>query len=183
MIVEKKWFVVYTKPRWEKKVAELFCKRKIENFCPLNKVLRQWADRKKIVYEPLFTSYVFVHASEAEHIAVKQTDGVINFVYWLGKPAVIKQVEIEAIQDFLNEHNNVKLEKVNVSVSDTVRITEGPLIFREGNVLEVSKKSVRVFLPSLGYAMIAEVSKSHIEIIRPSYPLHRNEIVSNAKIS
>ena len=68
------WYAVYTRPRWEKKVASLLTKKKIENFCPLNKVVRQWADRKKTVYEPLFTSYVFVNTSETEMLkSDKQT--------------------------------------------------------------------------------------------------------------
>jgi transcription antitermination factor NusG len=162
---DKRWHAVYTRPRWEKKVADLLSKRKIENFCPLNKVVRQWADRKKTVYEPLFSSYVFVHATEMEHLAIRQTDGILNFVYWLGQPAVIKDEEIDAIYRFLEEHDNVKLEKIHVNISDKVRIVHGPLANREGDVLEVKRKSVRVSLPSLGYDMIAEVAKSRIEVI------------------
>ena len=62
----KNWYAVYTRPRAEKKVADALTKKKIENFSPINKVIRQWSDRKKIVYEPLFTSYVFIKVSELE---------------------------------------------------------------------------------------------------------------------
>lgn len=171
MSEEKKWYAVYTRPRWEKKVAEQLAKRKLENFCPLNKVVKQWSDRRKTILEPLFTSYVFVYVSEREHLSVKQTEGVLNFVYWLGEPALIRTEEIEAIKSFLSRHEDVKLEKIDVSVSDKVRVTDGPLIYREGDVLEVYNKTVKVFLPSLGYAMIAEVSKSRIEIINYSNEL------------
>lgn len=171
MSEEKKWYAVYTRPRWEKKVAEQLAKRKLENFCPLNKVVKQWSDRRKTVLEPLFTSYVFVYVSEREHLSVKQTEGVLNFVYWLGQPALIRTEEIEAIKSFLSRHEDVKLEKIDVSVSDKVRVTDGPLIYREGDVLEVYNKTVKVFLPSLGYAMIAEVSRSRIEIINYSSEL------------
>ncbi|HEY0059348.1 MAG TPA: UpxY family transcription antiterminator [Flavisolibacter sp.] len=181
MSEEKKWYAVYTRPRWEKKVADLLSKRKVENFCPLNKVVKQWSDRKKTILEPLFTSYVFVHISEREHLLVKQTDGILNFVYWLGEPALIRSEEIEAIKTFLGRHENVKLEKIDVSVSDKVRITDGPLIYREGDVLEVYNKSVKVFLPSLGYAMIAEISKSRIEVINYSSELGKS--YHHAKVS
>ena len=165
MVTEKRWYAVYTKPRWEKKVADLLTKRRVENFCPLNKVVRQWADRKKTVLEPLFTSYVFVHASEQEHLTIKQTDGVVNMVYWLGSPAVIRDEEIEAIQNFLQDHTDVKLEKIAVNISDRIRITDGVLVHREGEVLEVKNKTVKVFLPSLGYTMVAEVAKDKIELL------------------
>src|SRR5258706_5427248 len=97
-ITKKQWYALYTRPRWEKKVADLLEKKKVEVYCPLNKVKRQWADRKKIVYEPLFASYVFVYVSEREELNIKQTDGVINFVYWLNKPAVIRNEEIDTIR-------------------------------------------------------------------------------------
>jgi transcription antitermination factor NusG len=165
MITEKKWYAVYTRPRWEKKVADLLSRRRVENFCPLNKIIRQWADRKKTIYEPLFSSYVFVHAAEAEQLTIKQTDGILNFVYWLGKPAVIRDEEIKAIGEFLEDHDNILLEKIDVSVTDKVRIIHGPLANLEGNVLEVKRTTVRVSLPSLGYDMIAEVSKSKVQVL------------------
>ena len=50
------WHAVYTKPRWEKKVAALLDAKGIEYYCPLNRVVKQWSDRKKTVLEPLFKS-------------------------------------------------------------------------------------------------------------------------------
>lgn len=164
----KHWYAVYTRPRWEKKVADLLTKKRVENYCPLNKTVRQWADRKKIVFEPLFTSYVFVYATSAEQLAIKQTDGVLNFVFWLGQPAIIKDNEIDAVKQFLADYQDVKLEKVDVNVNDHVKISSGPLMFREGNVIEVKSKTVRVMLPSLGYAMVAEVEKSNVTILELS---------------
>ncbi|MES2775224.1 MAG: UpxY family transcription antiterminator [Bacteroidota bacterium] len=165
MKATNQWYAVYTRPRWEKKASELLSKRQIENYCPLNKVVRKWSDRKKIIYEPLFTSYVFINAEEKELSTIKQTDGVLNFVYWLGKPAVIKDDEINTIKNFLNEYQNVKLEQTEVNIYDTVRINSGPFMQREGDVMEVKNKSVKIYLPSLGYAMVAEVEKSNVEII------------------
>ena len=100
---KKNWYAVYTKPRWEKKVAETLTNQKIHNYCPLNRVLRQWSDRKKFVYEPLFTSYVFVRVAERQLARLNQLDGILQVVYWLGKPAIIKEEEIEVIRQFLHE--------------------------------------------------------------------------------
>lgn len=163
MDARNQWFAVYTRPRWEKKVAGLLTRKKIENYCPLNKVVRQWTDRKKTIYEPLFTSYVFVCASESDFTEIRQTDGILNFVYWLGKPAVIKHDEIDTIKDLLNNYCNVGLEKINVNVNDNVKIIHGPLLSREGKVIEVMNNSIKVLLPSLGYALVAHVQRTHIE--------------------
>jgi transcription antitermination factor NusG len=175
--MKKNWYAAYTRSRCEKKVAALFSKRKIENYCPLNRIMKQWSDRKKLVYEPLFTSYVFIHASEEELYAIKQvTTDVINFVYWLGKPAVIKDAEIEAIRSFLDEYSNVKLEENFVRVSDKVRVLNGPLMNMEGNIMAIENNKVKLSLPSLGYMMIAEVRKSNIEVL--NYPYKINTLVS-----
>jgi transcription antitermination factor NusG len=163
--MSEKWYAVYTKPRWEKKVAENFTSREIDNYCPLNKVLKKWSDRKKIVHEPLFKSYVFVRVLEKQIGELKKVDGVVNLVYWLGKPAVIKDYEIEVIRNFLQEHQNVKLEKVNIRINDTVKITKGPLMDKQGSIVAVINNTVKVALPSLGYVMYAEVEKSSIERI------------------
>ena len=163
---EKKWHAVYTRVRWEKKVAELLSKKHIENYCPLNKVERQWADRKKVILKPLFTSYVFVKLSPIEHVNTIQTDGIINFVYWLGKPAIIRDLEIETIQRFLEDHTNVVLEKTTVNVNDHVRVVSGPLIEQEGQVIEIKTKTIKIILPTLGWMMSAEVERSKVEVIK-----------------
>ena len=102
------WFAVYTKPRWEKKVAGILDNNGIENYCPLNKVVKQWSDRKKVILEPLFKSYVFVRVKDSEKWDLKNINGILNFVYWLGKPARIKEEDIFTIKKFLNEFSDVK---------------------------------------------------------------------------
>ena len=96
------------RPRWEKKVNQLLTEKGLESYCPLNKVRRKWSDRVKVVEEPLFKSYVFVKVSDEDRTAVRMTTGAINFVYWQGKPAVIKEKEILAIKRFLDEYENVE---------------------------------------------------------------------------
>lgn len=162
MIKTKNWYAVYTRPKWEKKVAELLTKKNISNYCPVRKVNKQWADRKKIVFEPLFTSYVFVYISAFEYIPTLETTGILNFVQWLRKPAIIRNDEIETIKHFLCEYKNVSIEK-DILFHDKVRILNGPLMMLEGEVLEVKNKSVKVLLPSLGYHLIAEIEKTNIE--------------------
>jgi transcription antitermination factor NusG len=155
LTTKKQWYAVYTRPRWEKKVADLLEKKKVEVYCPLNKVKKQWADRKKVIFEPLFTSY-----------------GVVNFVHWLSKPAVIRQEEIDTIRKFLEEYDNVILEKMTVKLNDTVRIINGPLMMWEGNVIEVRTNTVKITLPSLGQTLVAEIRKDSLEKIRPIRELH-----------
>jgi transcription antitermination factor NusG len=174
---EKKWYAVYTKSRCEKKVAHLLSQKGIEHYCPLNKIQRQWSDRKKIVFEPLFTSYVFVKIHLEEQLTIRKTNGILNFVYWLSKPAVIKNEEIEIIRQFLNEHSFARLEKVNVSVNDLVRVAAGPFMEQEGKIVSVKNKTVKIMLPSLGYLMYVEIETAKIKIIRENISQEREQLV------
>src|SRR4051812_43904118 len=102
------WYAIYTKPRWEKKVAELLEEKQIENYCPLQKVEKKWSDRKKTILEPLFKSYVFVRITQKGQVPVLSTDGVVSFITFLGKPAMIRDEEIDIIKQFLRDYQNVE---------------------------------------------------------------------------
>ena len=161
----KKWFAVYTKPRFEKRVTEILNRKRIENYCPINKVLRQWSDRTKLITEPLFPYFVFIKIAESELSSLKQIDGVVNFVYWLGRPAIIRNSEIGAIRQFLDEHYNIRLEKIQVNANDPEQ-TDDDSIAKFGNsVIALKNKSVRVELPSLGYMMVAELETTDADVM------------------
>jgi len=162
----RKWLAVYTRPRWEKKVNQLLSEKGVESYCPLNKVRRKWSDRVKMVEEPLFKSYVFVKVNDEDRSDVRITTGVINFVYWQGKPAVIKEKEINAIKKFLDEYENVEVEPLEVKVNQRVKITTGPLMDQEGQVLEVKHKKAKVAIDSLGYVLVASVEKTKLTTIK-----------------
>ena len=114
------WFVIYTKSRNEKKVAELLQKNGVETFCPLVKLKKNWSDRKKIVETPLFNSYVFVNLSEKDRNVVFNVPGVIRFVFWLNKPAVVRNCEIESLKAMLSETmDSFSIE--NYQIGDTIK--------------------------------------------------------------
>ncbi|HEY2721136.1 MAG TPA: UpxY family transcription antiterminator, partial [Chitinophagaceae bacterium] len=127
----RKWYAVYTRPRWEKKVNLLLLEKGVESYCPLNKIKRKWSDRLKTIEEPLFKSYVFVKVGDEEKIRVRMTSGVINFVYWNKKPAIVKEKEIQTIKRFLDEHENIEVYPKELKLNDRVRITSGSLMDRE----------------------------------------------------
>ena len=158
-MIEKKWFAVCTRSGWGKRVTESLTKRRIEHYWPVNKIQKEFSERRKAVFEPLFTSFVFVNLREEDKPAILQIPGVINFVYWLGQPAVIRNEEIVTIRQFLNEYPQARIEKTQVDLSDKVRFITGPLITRKGNLLEVKNNDVKVVLPSLGYTIMSEARK------------------------
>ena len=132
--MNRKWFALYTKPRWEKKVNQLLTGKGVECYCPLNKVKRQWSDRVKIIHEPLIKSYVFVKVEDSDRSLVRLTNGVINFVYWNGKPAIVKEKEIQTIKRFLDEHEAVQVRPMELMPNQTVLITSGAFMDQQAVV-------------------------------------------------
>ena len=160
-----KWLAIYTRPRWEKKVNKLLNEKGVESYCPLNKIRRRWSDRIKTVEEPLFKSYVFVKVNEDERTNVRMTNGVINFVYWNGKPAVIKEKEIIAIKRFLDEYENVEVKAMDLKINQRVIITGGPLMDQQGKIVTLRQKTVKVAIDSLGYILVAHIERTKLSSI------------------
>jgi len=114
------------------------------------------------VEEPLFKSYVFVKVSDENRSAVRMTNGAINFVYWDGKPAVIKEREITAIKRFLDEYENVEARPIELKVNQRVRIANGSLMDKEGKVLDIRHKMAKIAIDSLGYILVAYIDRSKL---------------------
>jgi len=163
---ESRWLAVYTKPRWEKKVSALISGEGIEAWCPTQKVVRQWSDRKKTIEEPLFRGYVFVYVTEAERSIVAKTEGVLNFVFHMGKPAVIRKDEIDAIKNFLKDTSvtNINVQSISTFEANTeIRVVRGVFMDNKGKVIkQASKKKVYVALETLGQVMIVEFTPQDI---------------------
>ncbi len=165
MFTKKNWYIIYTRPDCEKKVTALLLKNNMEAYCPLIGKSKQWSDRKKRIEEPLFISYVFVYVSMAELASIKQVPGAVSLVHWLNKPAIVAADEIAAIKSFTNNYKRISLEKMPVNMSETVRVMDTPLLNRDGNVVQIRLRTVKIALPSLGYSLIAEFEKSGIQLV------------------
>lgn len=159
------WYALYTKPRTEKKVVERLLAKGCQVFAPMETKVKQWSDRKKKVEEPFFKSYVFVQFEAHQKYQVLNTPGVVSLVTWLGKPAQIRNEELQAIRDFLERYQGVKLESIDLKTGNRVRIKHGELEDTYGTVVRQKKHRVVLEIEKLGMALYAEVPKSQIENI------------------
>ncbi len=167
-MTEKKvyWYAVHTKPRWEKKVATLLQDKGFENYCPLNKVMRQWSDRKKVVMEPLFKGYVFVQVDEKLKWDILSINGIVNYVHWLGKPAKIPNSEIDTIRRFLNEFEGIEVIETGVQLNSAVQVKQGVLMHYKGIVIELHGNRAKVKIESMGIQLSAYFDKKNLEIVK-----------------
>jgi transcriptional antiterminator RfaH len=144
------WYVVYTKPKWEKKVAERLNQIGIECYCPVITQIKQWSDRKKKIEVPLFNSYVFVQLPDMDRNAVFQVAGVIRYLFWLGKPAIVKDEEIAIIKKGLSDSNVSDVSIKAFQVGDRIKLESGVFSSQNAIVQEISNTHYILVLESLG---------------------------------
>jgi transcriptional antiterminator RfaH len=144
------WYVVYTKPKWERKVAEQLNKLGIVCYCPLVTQIRQWSDRKKKMEVPLFNSYVFVQLEEENRNMVFHSTGVVRYLFWLGKPAIVRDEEIKTIRKWLEIPDPLTIAVVPLQTGDTIALESGPFLDQKAIVQEVTNTHYVLVLESLG---------------------------------
>ena len=150
--MQKKWFVVYTRPQQELKVAEQLSVMGITNYCPTITLVKQYSDRKKKISKPLLTSYVMVRLEENQREKVFSCSGVVRYLFFLGKPAVVSAFEIDLMQDHLKGgYNDIKV--TTLSVGDSHTISQGPFSGVSGRVVQSDNKKVKLELASLGMSI------------------------------
>ena len=152
------WYVLYTKPRNEKKTAKLLEEHGIEVYCPLHEVVKQWSDRKKKIQEPLFRSYIFVslHDYDKEQTGILETPGAVRFLWWQKRPGIVRDEEVEAIRQFLSKYKDARIT-VNIAEGDEVTITEGPLREQKGKIVRIKGNKAFLQVRSLGWNITAEI--------------------------
>jgi len=155
----EKWYAVYTSARAEKKVAGRLDAMGVEIYCPTREVIRQWSDRKVKVQEVLFKSYVFVRLKENELFRVFEVPGVVRFLYWLGKPAIIRDEEIYVIQTWLEGDEMEEVEVSGLEPGAELHLKKGIWKDQRAIVQEVGKNGVKLVLPQLGFVLKAKLSQ------------------------
>ena len=149
-------YVVDNKPKWEKKVAERLTEIGVTAYCPLIVKISQWTDRKKKIMVPLFNSYIFVQIPDKDRNMVFQVPGAIRYLFWLGKPAVVKDFEIEAIQNWLSAPETFEIAINTWRKGDKVVLESGPFVDQEAIVQEVKQSHYLLVLESLGCVLKVE---------------------------
>ena len=154
------WFVLYTKSRSEKIVAERLQEKGIDVYCPLIKTKRKWSDRTKIVDKPLFSSYCFVHLEERERAKVFEVAGVVRYLFWQKKAAIVRDSEIDAIKLMLNEIDHTLIQINSFKPGDRLTITSGSFADTSGRIIWQQGKIVMIRLDALQLCVSVDLTKT-----------------------
>jgi transcription antitermination factor NusG len=160
-----RWHAIYTSSRHEKVVAGQLEERGIESFLPLYRSLRRWRDRSKMVELALFPSYVFVRIGAHQRLRVLQAPGVVKLVSFNGEPAILPELEINALRNGL-ENQLYAEPHPYLRVGKKVRVVRGPMAGAEG-ILSRKKDRQRVVISVdvLMRSIAVEVEGADLEAI------------------
>ncbi len=155
---EGDWYVLHTRPRHERKVYERLAARGFSVYCPGQQQWRQWSDRKKKIWVPLFPSYCFIQLSRLKdhQNEILATPGVIRFLIHNGVPGRVQAKEMDMIRHFLNQYRDLPIEWVP-QAGEQVSIEEGPLRSYLGEVIHTRGHMVYLQIQSLPWCLKALV--------------------------
>ena len=161
--LKNNWYVIYTFPNLEKRIYNELIKKKIKAYLPLRKVIRQWSDRRKELRIPMFPNYVFINSTDKDRFKLLGINGVLKFISFGGKPAILAEDEISNIMKF--EEITFELEP-NIIQGDDVMVVDGPFTgFRGKLFFKRGKERVGIHLNSIKQSLSIEVCVSSLRKI------------------
>ena len=157
-----KWLVAYTKPRWEKKLADQLTAKGFTVYCPTQRVKRRWSDRTKWIDQPLFSSHIFIHIEPERRDAVYFTPGFVRFLFWNKRPAQVRETEIDTLKRWLNDFDHESISIQSLATGSHVTVKSGPLQGRDGIVLEQRGTKLELYLEDLQVKVSVDLSKTEL---------------------
>ena len=156
------WLVIYTKPRWEKKLADQLTAKGFTVYCPTQRVKRRWSDRTKWIDQPLFSSHIFILIEPERRDAVYFTPGFVRFLFWNKRPAQVRETEIDTLKRWLNDFDHEAISIQPLAVGSQVTVKSGPLQGRDGIVLEQRGTKLELYLEDLQVKVSVDLSKTEL---------------------
>ena len=146
------WYVLHTKPRNEKKVEEQLLSLGINAYCPTRTEIKIWSDRKKRIEVPVLPSMVLVNIDDRDINRVFECSGVVRYMFWLGKRAVVRQSEIDILKKYLNGSCNfINSNHSGVKIGEDVSLPS--FKYEKGIVNRISNNNIWIYLKSIGYSV------------------------------
>lgn len=160
------WYVLVTRSRHEKKCEQLLKKKGFEVFLPLQKVMREWSDRKKLVDVPLFSGYIFIHYDESRRQEVLNVPGIARFLRNVEHDATIPESQINAIRMAIDKSIDMDVTEITFSEGEDIRIISGPFKGFFGKIVKLrSKSKIQISLDAIGKSILIDIGKTRIEKI------------------
>lgn len=163
------WIALYTRPRSEKKVASILASLGIESYLPVQRQMRQWSDRKKLIDVVVIPMVIFVYTSREKIEQITRYNLILRPFKMPGSKeiSIIPHDQIKKLKYILGQTKiPVEFNPNIFHIHQNVRIIRGPLIGLLGEVLNPMEDSadVLILIEGLGGVKLT-TNKSNLEAI------------------
>jgi len=119
---DRKWLVIHTKPKREKKLADYSFQFGIHYYLPLMESPKIYQYRKVLFTKPMFSGYLFAHCNKHEQQELINTGHIVNFLH------------VHAEEELLEDLKQIRLgSQKEVIFQEHHYLEEGyQVVFREG---------------------------------------------------
>ncbi|MBK6265324.1 UpxY family transcription antiterminator [Marivirga sp. S37H4] len=163
---EEKWYVLYTSPRAEKKVADRLLENGVNVYLPIIEEVRQWSDRKKKVKKALFDGYLFIKSTKPNLWKCLTDPGALKFISFSDDYATVSEEDISSIKRIVETGMAIEPMVSNISTGEKVKIIGGPL---EGMVGEcVQKENQDYFIVNISgikRQLVVSIPRKFLKVI------------------
>jgi len=157
-----RWYVIYTKPKREKKLAEYAKKREINYFLPLIKSVRKYKYRKVNFTKPLFPGYIFVKCSFQEKHSLQISGHILTFLNVINEDSFLEELKQiyfgKTVAEEIQIHEYVEIGTKIEIVNGALKGLKGLVTSNEPNKIILSinllKRSISVDLKPGSYKII-----------------------------
>ena len=146
----------------KKKIAVRLSNSGYTVYCPLKKVRRQWSDRLKVLEEPLFKGYLFIQIEDHRREEVFFFPGIVRYLFWLGRPAQVRQLEITAMRKWLGDYDHSDINISEILPGELVRITSGQFSGEQAVLMDHTNHRAIVQLKELGVQLSLSLSNNDL---------------------
>jgi transcription antitermination factor NusG len=159
---EPRWFVCHTKPRCEKKFADLVAREKFEHYLALVESVRRYGTQRKVFTKPLFPGYVFARIVPERKTRVYQQDLLVRALLVENEGTFLRQ--LEDVRAICASGLEAALHPL-IHKGTRVRVSGGPLHGLEGFVDDpVNPKGIVVSVDVLQQGLLVRLP---LECLQP----------------
>jgi transcription antitermination factor NusG len=161
--VPRQWFALQVYAGREKWVASQLTQAKYKILLPLNKEVRRWSDRSKVLLTPLFPGYLFCEMdSKQRGDLLSLATGVLRVVGCGTEPEPIPECEIESLQRLIQSGRLLE-PWTYMEGGSQVRIVGGALDGVMGHFVEEKKgRRIVVSIHLLQRSVAVEVDRDQV---------------------
>jgi transcription antitermination factor NusG len=133
----KRWCVLHTKSRREKKIAEQCGRSGIRYYLPLRKSVTGCRGRRYVAMVPIFSGYVFAYLDWTGRKRLYQTNHIARVIDVVDQGRLLD--ELRSVRR-VEESGSFLYPLTSITKGTSVRIIDGPLAGLQGKVCRVKSK-------------------------------------------